>query len=53
LGLFLKFRIKRRDAFRADAVGKFGFGMLLDITFQPIPITGIISNFFAIRANGQ
>jgi hypothetical protein len=34
-------------------VGKFGIGMFLNVTFKPMPIALIITDFFAIRADGQ
>ena len=52
-GLFLNFEIKLFDAFQADAVRKFGFGMILDISFQSIPIAFIIANFFTISADSS
>ena len=51
--LSLNFGIKLFDAFRADAVRKFGFGMILDVNFQSIPIAFIIANFLTISADGQ
>jgi hypothetical protein len=38
-------------AFRAVTVGKSGFGMNLDVVFDPLPIVFPVANFFATAAN--
>ena len=51
--LILNLGVKLFDAFRTDTMGKFGIGMILNVTFKPIPIALVITNFFAIGADGQ
>ena len=40
-------------AFLAEAMGKLGLGMLADIFFNTLPVSGIVTNFFAGTTDGQ
>src|SRR3989338_2030779 len=48
-----KFRIELLRAVRADAMRKFGFGMLGDVVLNLLPVALVIADFFAGGANRQ
>jgi hypothetical protein len=43
----LEIRVKFFHTLWADTMAEFGLGMVLDISFDLIPVTFVISNLFA------
>ena len=41
------FRVKLAGAFRADAVAEIGFRMIPDVGLDLIPVSLVVSDFFA------
>jgi hypothetical protein len=41
------------EAFGTDGVAEFGVGVLCDIGFDLLPIVLVVSDFFAISADGE
>jgi hypothetical protein len=53
IGVDIIIRIILFGAFRAYAVGEFGFRMVPDIGFDPVPVSFIVADLFAMGAYGE